>query len=57
MTAPRLIEPPISDADTAALQQRNAARVRAAIERLGARYVCHPVHAPRKLDLVRSVLG
>lgn len=44
----RVIEPPMSDADLVALQQRNAERVRQAIERLGAAYVLYrrPVRVP-----------
>ena len=56
MTARLPIKPPFSDADFAALQQRNAARVREAIERLGVRYVCHPEHAPRKVERPQSLL-
>lgn len=46
-----------SDAETEALRQRNLQRAREAIEKLGRKYACHPVNAPRKLAPATPLLG
>lgn len=47
---------PITDEEIEALRKRNADRAAAAIARMGKRYACHPVHAPRRVEPVRPLL-
>lgn len=52
-----VLQPPLSDDEIEAMRKRSEERARQAIAQLGRRYVCHPMHAPKRVAPARGILA